>query len=337
MRSRYKIALSISFMLALFFAAPWISLVGEDYLQQMIPRGNGWARLGFLAGSVFFSSLLFFQCNLFWVGRLTQASSKWSRRILHIIINLVLIVLVSLAISRISFFFFDLKRTFLAFSLFRNLLIAAVSLLVAYAYEVMEQSKQDRIKYLMLHNEKVETELAMLKTQIDPHFLFNSLNSLTGVIRTNPKEAVHFVNHLSETFRYVLDHRLNNLVPLQQEVSFLNSYLYMMGVRFGDGLVVRIALEEKFLARQIPQYGLQILVENAVKHNIVSEKRPLQIHITASESSVEVRNNLQLKTQSVKGYGIGLANLTRQYELLGKPPLEIARTETEFRVNLHLL
>lgn len=337
MRNRYKIALSISFMLTLFFALPWISLVGEDYLQQMIPKGNGWARLGFLAGSVFLSSVLFFQYNLLWDGRLMRASSGWSRRVLHVFINLILIVVVSLAVTRISAYFFDLKRTFFAFALFRNLLIAAVSMLVAYAYEVMEQSKEDRIKYLMLHNEKVETELAMLKTQIDPHFLFNSLNSLTGVIRTNPKEAVHFVNHLSETFRYVLDHRWNNLVPLHHELAFLNAYLYLMKVRFGDGLVVRIEIEERFLSRKIPQYGLQLLVENAVKHNIVSEKRPLQIHITASESSVEVRNNLQLKSQSVKGYGIGLANLNKQYDLLGKPPLAISRTDIEFRVNLHLI
>src|SRR5690606_7475552 len=104
----------------------------------------------------------------------------------------------------VGVFQIEMTRAFFTIYLFRNLGIAFVCMLVVYAYAVVERSKQDRIKLLTLHNEKTETELVALKTQIDPHFLFNSLNSLSGVIRKDPKEAIRFVSHLSETFRYTL-------------------------------------------------------------------------------------------------------------------------------------
>lgn len=338
MKNKYRIALGISLALTFFFALPWISLMGEaQYLQVVSPAGNAGGRLIFLAVTVFFTSLLFFQYNLFWKDRWNTRQPVWLRNTLNLLVNLMLVLIVSILVNRSSTHFFGLRKTFFTFYIFRNLLIAFVSMLVAYVYDVMEQSKQDRIKLLMLNTEKVESELARLKNQLSPHFLFNCLNSLTGVIRENQKEAIHFVNHLSETFRYMLEHRQNNLVPVHYELVFLDSYLYMMNARFGKGLRVRIDVAEAYWQKKVPQFGLQLLVENAIKHNVVSERRPLIIQITANKDSIEVSNSLQLKSQSAEGYGIGLASLAKHYELLGKSPIEVVKTEYEFYVTLPLL
>jgi two-component system LytT family sensor kinase len=344
MRNRYKIALSISLALTLFFVLPWMSLMGEEqYLQMILPRRRGGDRLIFLALSVFLTSMIFFQYNFFWkrwiMAFLTarKVRSPWLLGMLNLSLNLILLVGLAIAGTRLSSFFFDGKKTFFTFYLFRTFLMAVVAMLIAYVYEVMEQSKQDRIKLLMLNNEKIETELASLKNQIDPHFLFNSLSSLTGVIRQNQQEAIRFVSHLSETFRYVLDHRECSLISLYHELSFLESYLYMMKVRFGSALKIHIDIGEVHLAKRIPQFGLQLLVENAIKHNLVSERKPLTIHISADAVGIVVSNNLQLKKHSARGYGIGLANLRKQYELLGKPPIEVVKTDREFNVYLPLL
>ena len=110
----------------------------------------------------------------------------------------------------------------------------------------------------------------------------------------------------------------------------------MMKIRFGDGFVIEFAIEDASLSLELPQFALQLLVENAIKHNRVSVKSPLRIAISATDDSLQVSNNYQPKTSSSKGYGIGLANLSKRYELLGKPPIEISKNDQEFSVTIGL-
>ncbi len=208
---------------------------------------------------------------------------------------------------------------------------------MAYAYSAAEKSKLDRINLLTLKNQKMETELSALKAQVDPHFLFNSLNSLTGVIRENQKEAVKFVGHLSETMRYTLDHKDTNLVTLRQEIEYLKSYEFMMKIRFGDGFKIDNQIENGDLDKRLPQFALQLLVENAIKHNKVSKKNPLVIRISTDSEKLKVCNNLQPKTTVSGGYGLGLSNLSKRYELLKMDPIEIDKSHEEFTVTLSLL
>ena len=177
----------------------------------------------------------------------------------------------------------------------------------------------------------------MLKSQIDPHFLFNALNSLTGLIRTNSREAIRFVNSLSETFRYTLDNQKQKAVTLREELRFLDSYLFMMKARFGDALRVKTEVKDVHLDKKLPQFALQLLVENAVKHNLVSRSKPLNVSIVSNDQMLIVQNDLQLKTQVTKRYGIGLANLSKRYDLIAGDNIEIERNEHYFRVKLPLL
>ena len=167
----------------------------------------------------------------------------------------------------------------------------------------------------------------MLKSQIDPHFLFNALNSLTGLIRTNSREAIRFVNSLSETFRYTLDNQKQKAVTLREELRFLDSYLFMMKARFGDALRVKTEVKDVHLDKKLPQFALQLLVENAVKHNLVSRSKPLNVSIVSNDQMLIVQNDLQLKTQVTKRYGIGLANLSKRYDLIAGDNIEIERNE----------
>lgn len=340
MHSRYKIIFSISLALTLFFVLPWVSLLEKaGMIKEHVPMVKLRGRLLFLSTSVFFTSLLFFQLNFFEKKKLMPFKNHTRRKTGIIVMNLLLAIIISLILVKIAISIFDVELTAAFFTIYlsRNLGIAFLSMLVVYAYEAVERSKSDRIKLLAIDYEKTETELAMLKTQLNPHFLFNSLNVLTGVIRENPREAIHFVHHLSETFRYTLEKNSTHLAFLRDEFHFLDSYLYMMRRRFGDGLKINIDIQPEQLSRKLPQFALQILIENAIKHNVVSPNKPLMIHILTSCNELTITNNLQVKKQWTQGYGIGLANLKKRYELLGYETVTIDKTEDEFRVKLLLL
>ena len=206
-------------------------------------------------------------------------------------------------------------------------------MLVAYVIDLLENLRHEKIKTLTLQHQNVETELAALKAQIDPHFFFNSLNSLNVLIRENTKEALAFVDHLSQSFRYILENKEQKLVTVREELAFLESYLFMMEKRFASGLVVNIRIADDLCARRIPQFALQLLVENAVKHNQVSARHPLTIDIYGEPEHIVVKNNLQ-KKQSAKGYGIGLANLSKRYQLIYNTEITVRTGPTHFEVKL---
>lgn len=339
MNIKFKISISVSLALAVFFALPWISLFDQaQHLQQLIPQDIARKRLFFLVIMLFSGSMLFFQVNFYWRSAKLLTNAMLSQ-FAQATVNLLLIILIAGFSHRASIRLLDIdaSTTFISLHLIRYLGVAVISLLVTYAYDVLERSRLDRINLLTVKNEKMATELNALKAQIDPHFLFNSLNTLTGVIRVDPKQAIKFVGHLSETMRYTLDHKDSNLVTLRQEIEYLESYEFMMKIRFKEGFRIDNQIEVGSLDRQIPQFALQLLVENAIKHNVVSQKRPLVIRISSSNGKLIVANNLQLKASMGGGYGIGLSNLSKRYELLNMDPIEINKTEKAFLVTLSLL
>jgi two-component system LytT family sensor kinase len=338
MNIRFTISLGISAALTLFFVFPWITLTGEElYLKTTVIRGNGTTRLLYLATTMFAGSMAFFAFNFMLTKKWFAFNNRWLKVIINIGLNIVLVIFITFVFTSLSTRLFDLQHTFVAFAFSRNLIAALIILLITYVLEIIEQSNHDRIQLLLLQKENAEAELARLKNQIDPHFLFNCFNSLTGVIRSSPKEAVLFVNHLSETFRYALDHHRHNMVTVKEELDFLNSYLYLMKIRFGQGLRVTIDVDTSVHNKKIPHFGLQLVVENAIKHNIVSEQKPLVIHIYAHRKNITVTNNLQLKKTFRQGYGIGLSSLSRHYELLAEVRVEVQKTEHEFTISLPVI
>ncbi len=320
---------------------PWISLFQELQfdLEKFVPEGKAHTRLLYMAIAIFLVSLFLFQYNFHWKDKLFRIKKDWLKVSLDLASNILLVLIFTVLLFGITSRLFQLepRRVYLTLYLFRHLGADFVVMIVVYVYNLVIKSRSDKIHILTLNKEKVETELAMLKSQIDPHFLFNALNSLTGLIRTNSREAIKFVNSLSETFRYTLDNQKQKAVTLREELRFLDSYLFMMKVRFGDALRVKTEVKDVHLDKRLPQFALQLLVENAVKHNLVSQSKPLNVSIVSNDQKLIVQNDLQLRTQVTKRYGIGLANLSKRYDLIAGDNIEIERNEHYFQVKLPLL
>ena len=189
-----------------------------------------------------------------------------------------------------------------------------------------------------LKKENLQSQLETLKNQVNPHFLFNSLNTLSALIHDNPDVAVAFVQKLSKVYRYILEIRDNQTVTLQDELKALHAYIFLLKTRFGNNLHIEVIIPQHLHLHRIVPLSLQILLENAVKHNILSAQKPLYIDIfTETDRHIVVKNNLQRKNQTMPGTQLGLQNISNRYRLLaGKDP-EVLITEQSFTVILPLL
>jgi LytS/YehU family sensor histidine kinase len=188
-------------------------------------------------------------------------------------------------------------------------------------------------------NENLETQLQLLKQQISPHFLFNSLNTLRCIATDNNTKS--YITQLSNVYRYLLTnnkYKDEDLVLLKDELEFTNSYLYILKERFEDALDIDINISQETLYMQIPPLALQVLIENATKHNVVSMDSPLSIYIyNEGEETLVVKNNLQPKLSSEDSLGIGLDNIKKRYQLLSDKEIEIIKTDTDFTVKIPLI
>jgi len=176
-----------------------------------------------------------------------------------------------------------------------------------------------------------------LKDQIRPHFLFNSLSSLASLIHSDAHKASDFVHKLSDVYRYVLEQMENELVPLSEELKFLDDFLYLQKIRFGDSLIIENSLKTDGSRMVIP-LSLQLLVENAIKHNEVSSEYPLKVDILSTENGhVIVRNKLRKKKQSEHSLGMGLENLRKQLAFFSEEALLVEEKEDFFIVRIPTL
>lgn len=177
-----------------------------------------------------------------------------------------------------------------------------------------------------------------LKQQVNPHFLFNSLNSLSSLITSDPPKAEKFVEEMSSVYRYLLQNSKEELSLLSRELAFARSYLHLLQTRFGEGLRVDIQIHKDHENTLIPPLTLQLLIENAVKHNEVSSANPLHIRIASKDGQrLEVVNNLQKRKLTTPSEKIGLSNIMAKYKLLAYPDVEVHETLTHFIVRLPLI
>lgn len=185
--------------------------------------------------------------------------------------------------------------------------------------------------------ENLAFEFGMLKTQINPHFLFNSLNTLSGLVHTNADTASEFIRQLSKLYRNLLKEK-DNIHELEKELELLSSYTYLVGLRFSNNLNIEYNIEEEHKSKFIAPLSLQMLIENAIKHNIISAKKPLHISINSLENNkLEIVNNFQPKIEKEDSTEIGLKNIRKRYEFLTERRVEIIPSDTEFKVIIPLL
>jgi sensor histidine kinase YesM len=189
-----------------------------------------------------------------------------------------------------------------------------------------------------LKRERLQTQLDSLKNQVNPHFLFNSLNSLSSLIEEDAPKAQLFIHELARVYRYLLQSNDKELTDVKSELAFIDAYAFLLKTRFGNSISLDIRVSEAAKQYLIPPLTLQLLVENAVKHNVVSLARPLKISIyTEGGDKLIVSNNLQNKTTVVALSQMGLANIATKYHLLSGIKPKIEQTTTTFKVILPLL
>lgn len=195
---------------------------------------------------------------------------------------------------------------------------------------------------VLLDNQKLRTENLVsqyesLKSQLNPHMLFNSLNTLYSLIRENPDKAQNYVQELSKVLRYTLQDTESHTVTFEEEMGFVRSYIYLLKMRYEDNLDFDISLDPTSLQRRMPPMAIQMLIENAVKHNEISNRNPLLIHIRSTSDCVTVSNPLQPKLTKDHGTQIGLDNLSKRYNLLLGRGIEVESENDCFTVRLPLI
>lgn len=185
-----------------------------------------------------------------------------------------------------------------------------------------------------LKHEHLALQYDTLVNQVNPHFLFNSLNSLTALIDKDPDKAGQFVKKLSEIYRYVLDQNVNELVPVESELKFLESYIFLQKIRFAENLIISIDVTPVWKREVIP-LSLQMLLENAIKHNIISKDRPLHIEIySTDEDYIVVKNDNQKKTTIDGSTGLGIENIKKRYEFFTSKPVKTIENQEYFMIEL---
>ncbi|MGZ8552379.1 MAG: sensor histidine kinase [Chitinophagaceae bacterium] len=224
------------------------------------------------------------------------------------------------------------------------LVVTALLNFVLFAYYFFNQwqtSVQEKAR-LQVRTAEIEKEKSMLqyhhlKNQVNPHFLFNTFTSLDGLIQTNPDLASDFVRHLSKVYRYVLAHKENEVVSLQTEVDFIQHYISLLTIRYKHVLTITMDISQSALEKGIVMVTLQMLIDNAIKHNSLQAETPLQVRIWDEDGYLHIHNNKQLRRQIETSNKQGLQQLKELYSYLAKQEIIVKETVDTFEINLPLL
>lgn len=219
----------------------------------------------------------------------------------------------------------------------RDFLITCIVTGSCYFFHQNRKGRKMLLENQQLRMENVINQYEALKSQLNPHMLFNSLNTLYLLIRESPDKARHYLEELSRVMRYTLQDNESHSVTLREEMEFVQSYMYLLQVRYEENLQFDIRIHPELMSRKLPPMALQLLVENAVKHNEISNRRPLTVSVIAEGDTVEVSNPLQPKRGGSAGMGIGLANLAKRYQLLYKKDIIVKEENHRFTVILPLI
>jgi sensor histidine kinase YesM len=222
-----------------------------------------------------------------------------------------------------------------------QVIIILVTMQISSIYEIAylnNERESDIVKMERTEKSKIQAELDVLKSQIDPHFIFNSLNTLSYLISQDQESAKRFNDTLAKVYRYILIKKEKDLVQLKEEIEFAMNFFYLLKIRYQQGLVMKIEINniisENYL---LPPLSIQILIENAIKHNHFTEKSPLKIEIKVVEEHVTVTNNRHIKLFEIQSSQIGLKNLSERYKLITNSVISVTDNKDYFRVTLPIL
>jgi hypothetical protein len=212
-------------------------------------------------------------------------------------------------------------------------LIVSLAIHAFYFYKALQETKVKEQKIIAT---TANAQFESLKNQIDPHFLFNSLNVLSSLIEENPENAQKFTTSLSKIYRYVLEQKDKELVAVEEELAFAKIYMQLLAMRFENSISYELPENTNVDAKVVP-LSLQLLLENCIKHNIVSSSKPLHIKISIEDNQLVIENNWQKKEVLSDGKGVGLQNIVNRYALLTERQVKIIQNEISFKVYLPIL
>jgi sensor histidine kinase YesM len=335
------LVLLTSLAITVFISIPRLAVRWQ--LGTMNPAMEmNWLDFSMRALYIFLVSVLFFAINLqtrrVSIGFVRIDLNKFYQRLL---ISILLFVVVDFILIRMHLLFFRPVATLQMFKFLFNINMAiavTMTILFVQIFRLIFNNYQISQSNAQLLKANAETKYEVLKNQINPHFLFNSLNTINSLIVADQQTAVQFVNNMSDVFRYVLKSRDVDVVTVEEELHFIEAYINMLKGRHGNKLQVTTAVQPAHLYYRLPPMALQILVENAVKHNVVSNSKPLHIHIFShDDDQLTVTNNWQKRKITETSTGLGLHNLNQRCKYLSNRDLVIQQTATHFSVTIPLM
>ncbi len=286
-------------------------------------------------------------CNIFYNDFLSEKFSwetQTQKRLWFGAVGSILLTVISYGVARIFVVVAYLGNSFQEFlenenydTYFYTLLIAVLVSAILHAFYFYKALQDSRVKEQKVIAGTASAKFDALKNQLDPHFLFNSLNVLTSLIDEDPMQAQKFTTSLSKVYRYVLEQKNKDLVSVEEELQFAKTYVKLLKMRFEDSIILDIMENATNPEAKIVPLSLQLLLENAVKHNIVTSSKPLHIKIYEEGGFLKVTNNLQEKQVVKKSSGVGLQNIKQRYELLSDREMEVFKTADQFTVQIPML
>ena len=284
-------------------------------------------------------ALLMWYFNIFMLSRQadrprTQGLS-WSRLLISLAVGLAVMLglawVQQLILSRINF-----GPTMLMVEV-RGILINLVFYMFLHLLQQHYENQHVNMQLERTRNDNLGAQYESLKQQINPHFLFNSLNTLKAMVESGDKEAVDFILKLSNFYRYTLESRKLDLIHVSEEMEIIKAYIFLQKARFEDGFTFTSTLDETTLNTLIPPFTLQLLIENCIKHNVVSLEKPLHIRVYKEDEKIVVENPIQLRTGETNSIGVGLKNINLRYGHLHGKQIEIISDKNVFQIKLPLI
>jgi two-component system LytT family sensor kinase len=264
----------------------------------------------------------------------------------RILVELLLSMIYSAVVIYCSMLFFNQfvcplpvasKEAFMSTAVIIGMMVSIILLTVEIGAQFFSNWKASLIEIEHHKTEVVQAQLQNLKNQINPHFLFNNMSVLSSLVYKDQDKAVDFINQLSKVYRYLLDNKDRELVTLEDELIFIRSYTYLLQIRFDTNIKFTIEVEKSAMQKLVPPMAIQILVENAIKHNEISEELPLSVSIKNNNDVLVVTNNLQLRTNTEPSSKTGLKNIKDRYHYFTDKTVEILESSNSFVVKIPLL
>jgi two-component system, LytTR family, sensor kinase len=330
--------------LAILLYGSLVLLSPPDELKMYFGKQGIWIMLTEISVAFLFS-FVYSECNIL-ISNYLDKKINWNKNpVLRCTVQFLLAFISGSGLGYVALIIFNSvsshgQRFYSEFYqvLVAGFLIALPITLVFLVFYLFDNWRKTLVESEVLKRENVEAQFEVLKNQLDPHFLFNNLNTLTGIVEENPKKAVDFIQNLSQVYRYVLLNKDKTSVSIAEELKLANAYIFLLQNRFDDCINVNIDIPNTILQHEIPPMTLQMLLENIIKHNVIDSNHQMNIDLFYDEltHSLVLKNDLFPKIQQEVSTKIGIDNINNRLKMNGLEELKVEKNGKDFKVIIFL-